>query len=128
MNALTTLGVTIHVETFYQENYSNPVMQEYMFAYKIIVINGNSYPICLLRRNWTIVSADGSKRYVEGEGVVGLQPIIPSGGQHQYLSGCNLKTDMGKMYGTYQMENLLTKELFIVDIPTFAMIFPYKNN
>jgi ApaG protein len=69
-----------------------------------------------------------SKRYVEGEGVVGLQPIIPSGGQHQYLSGCNLKTDMGKMYGTYQMENLLTKELFIVDIPTFAMIFPYKNN
>jgi ApaG protein len=128
MNTLTTSGVTIHVETFYQDDYSNPIMQEYMFAYKIIIANNNNFPVRLLRRSWTIVHADGTKRYVDGEGVVGLQPIITSGGQHQYLSGCNLKTDMGKMFGTYQMENLLTKALFTVNIPIFTMVFPFKNN
>lgn len=128
MQSLTTSGVTISVETYYQEDYSNPVLQEFMFAYKIVISNNNTFPIKLLRRNWTIIHGDGTKKFVDGEGVVGLQPVIPSGGSHQYLSGCNLKTELGKMYGTYQMENILTKKLFNVNIPVFTMVFPYKNN
>jgi ApaG protein len=74
------------------------------------------------------VEANGSHREVEGEGVVGVQPTLQPGEQYQYVSGCNLHTEIGKMYGTYLMENLYTKEKFEVNIPVFEMIFPYKLN
>ena len=35
---------------------------------------------------------------------------------------------MGKMHGTYQMENMHSKQLFDVSIPAFEMIVPMKNN
>ncbi|MFI5130081.1 MAG: ApaG domain, partial [Chitinophagales bacterium] len=47
---------------------------------------------------------------------------------YQYVSGCNLRTEMGKMKGTYQMENLNNKIMFEVDIPAFEMIVPMKYN
>jgi ApaG protein len=42
----------------------------------------------------------------EGEGVIGVQPIIKPHEQYQYISGCNLKSELGKMFGTYLMENV----------------------
>jgi ApaG protein len=35
---------------------------------------------------------------------------------------------MGKMSGTYQMENLNSKQMFSVNIPAFEMVVPLKNN
>ena len=72
--------------------------------------------------------SNGSYREVEGEGVVGVQPILQAGEKYQYVSGCNLRTEMGKMHGTYQMENLNDKKIFDVNIPEFEMIVPFKNN
>ena len=121
-------GVTISVETFYQQDYSNPLQSEYMFAYRITIENNNAFPVKLLSRHWHIFDSSGEYREVEGEGVVGMQPIINSGEEYQYVSGCNLHTEMGRMHGTYQMENLHTKKVFSVNIPAFEMITPFKNN
>jgi len=121
-------GVTISVETFYQQDYSNPLQSEYMFAYRITIENNNAFPVKLLSRHWHIFDSSGEYREVEGEGVVGMQPIINSGEEYQYVSGCNLHTEMGRMQGTYQMENLHTKKVFSVNIPAFEMITPFKNN
>ena len=121
-------GVTVSVETFYQPDYSNPANSEFMFAYRITIENNNAFPVRLLRRHWYIFDATGSTREVEGEGVIGIQPLINSGTHYQYISGCNLKTEMGKMSGTYYMENLHSKNFFEVKIPTFEMIVPFKNN
>ena len=85
-------------------------------------------PIKLLRRHWHIVDSNGTYREIEGEGVVGQQPVIEPGKSHQYVSACNLRTDMGKMYGSYQMENLYNKKILIVQIPEFQMIAPFKMN
>jgi ApaG protein len=65
---------------------------------------------------------------VEGEGVVGVQPILQPAEKYQYVSGCNLRTEMGKMHGTYQMEDLSSKKFLEVNIPQFEMIVPFKNN
>jgi ApaG protein len=65
---------------------------------------------------------------VEGEGVVGMQPVISSGEEYQYVSGCNLHTEIGRMHGTYQMENIHNKEIFEVSIHAFDMITPFKYN
>jgi ApaG protein len=121
-------GVEVSVETFYQPDYSNPMSGEYMFAYRITIENHNNFPVKLHRRHWHIFDSNGSYREVEGEGVVGVQPILNSGERYQYVSGCNLRTEMGKMYGAYTMENLNNKLNFEVNIPIFEMIVPFKMN
>jgi len=121
-------GVTISVETFYQPDHSNPVSSEFMFAYRISIENNNSFPVQLLRRHWYIFDSDGTHREVEGEGVIGNQPEINSGEKYQYISGCNLRSELGKMHGTYLMENLYNKKTFYVNIPSFEMTVPFKLN
>ncbi|WP_315820127.1 Co2+/Mg2+ efflux protein ApaG [Paraflavitalea speifideaquila] len=99
-----------------------------MFAYRITIENHNSFPVKLHRRHWYIVDSNGSTREVEGEGVVGVQPSLQPGERYQYVSGCNLRSEMGKMYGIYLMENLHSKAHFEVNIPVFEMIVPFKMN
>lgn len=128
MVSKATEGVTVSVESFYQPDYSNPVNGEFMFAYRVTIANGNPFPVKLLRRQWYIFDSNASQREVEGEGVVGVQPQINPGEQYQYISGCNLRTEMGKMFGSYLMQNLATKAEFRVNIPVFHMVVPFKMN
>ena len=123
-----SMGVQVSVETYYQPDYSNPVNNEYMFAYRISIENHNTFTIQVMRREWHIFDSNGEYREVEGEGVVGQQPVIQPGKSFQYVSGCNLRTEMGKMSGKYVMENSSTKEIFYVNIPAFDMIVPFKMN
>jgi ApaG protein len=128
MNSLISEGVEVSVETYYQPDYSNPVNNEFMFAYRITIENHNLFSVKLHRRHWNIYDSNGTFREVEGEGVVGLQPVITPGEKYQYVSGCNLKTEIGKMNGSYEMENLDSKNFFQVQIPSFQMMVPFKNN
>ncbi len=128
MDNKITNGVNVNVESFYQPEYSNPITHEFMFAYRITIKNNNSFPIRLLRRQWYIFDSNATHREVEGDGVVGVQPLIKPGEQYQYVSGCNLKTEYGKMHGFYVLENFNSKLQFQVKIPTFEMVVPFKMN
>jgi ApaG protein len=121
-------GVKITVENAYQPEYSDPAQQEYLFAYKITIENNNSFPVQLLRRYWFIADSTGENREVEGEGVVGVQPVINPGKSYQYISTCNLQSELGKMKGMYLLENLHNKKTFEVIIPEFQLQVPYKLN
>lgn len=121
-------GVEVSVETFYQPEHSKPMEGEFMFAYRITLENHNSFPVKLLRRYWNIAESDGSHKEVSGDGVVGVQPILHPSEKYQYVSGCNLRTEMGKMFGTYEMENMLNKTNFTVNVPVFEMTAPFKMN
>ncbi len=123
-----TEGVSITVESFYQPDQSNPLNSEYLFAYRITIENFSSVPVRLLRRHWHIVDSNGYQRQVDGEGVVGVQPILQPGESYQYVSAASLRSDMGKMYGSYGMENMYNKKLFSVAIPEFELITPFKMN
>jgi ApaG protein len=123
-----TEGVSVTVETFYQPNQSNPVNSEFLFAYRITIENLSTMPIQLISRHWHIVDSNGTEREVEGEGVVGQQPIIQPSENYQYVSAANLRSDIGKMYGTYQMINLYNKKTFDVSIPEFQLVAPFKMN
>ena len=128
MVSKVTDGVKISVEQFYQPDYSNPIQREFMFAYRVTIENNNSFPVQLLRRHWFIQDSNAEQREVEGEGVIGAQPIIAPNDQYQYISGCNLKSEIGQMHGTYLMENVHTKNRFEVVIPVFQMEAPFKRN
>jgi ApaG protein len=121
-------GIKVSVEVYYQPDYSNPLNNEFMFAYRITIENSNSFAVKLLTRHWQIFDSNGEHREVEGEGVVGQQPVLQAGQQFQYSSGCNLRTEIGKMHGTYTLENLNNKQRFTVNIPAFQMIVPTKYN
>lgn len=126
-NAITS-GVEITVETFYQPEYSNPVLREFMFAYRITIENHNPYTVQLLSRHWNIFDSIGEYREVEGDGVIGQQPVLTPGESFQYVSGCQLRSEMGTMHGIYDMINLSNQKQFTAEIPRFQLVSPLKEN
>lgn len=128
MATATTSGVRVSVESSYQAEFSAPENQHFMFAYRISIENGGDCAIQLISRHWDILDAAGTARLVEGEGVVGEQPILSPGEKYAYTSGCNLGTEMGSMRGYYVFQRGDDGQLFKVDIPAFTLIATYKLN
>ena len=128
MVAEVTEGIKISVNTEYQPEYSSPFNAHFVYAYKITIENYSDHTVQLLRRHWIIYDTDGSVREVEGEGVVGQQPILEHGETHNYVSGCNLKSSIGKMTGTFLMERIMDGKKFKVNIPEFILMPPFKLN
>jgi ApaG protein len=123
-----TQGISVSVEVFYLAHQSNPLASDFAFAYRVTIQNNGIYIVKLLRRHWRIADTNGEERRVEGEGVVGQQPLLEPNENYQYTSGCNLHSDMGKMSGTYTFINIENNELFEVQIPAFEMVVPFKMN
>ncbi len=123
-----TSGIKISVETFYRPDQSNSKQNQHVFAYRITITNNSDYTVQLKRRHWFIIDSSATNREVEGEGVVGETPVINSGESYQYVSGCNLDSEVGKMYGTYLFERMMDKKPFYARIPEFMLVVPYKMN
>lgn len=123
-----TDGISISVEATYQPEQSNPYMLDYWFTYKIIIQNLSEMPVRLLRRHWYIQDAHAILREVDGEGVVGKQPVLSSGSEFSYMSAANLRTEMGRMWGYFTMENEISHQQFPVVIPVFDLLAPFKLN
>src|SRR3546814_20915596 len=113
-----TDGVKVSVETVYQPEYSNPENEHFMFAYRITIENLGDYSVQLLRRHWFICDSNGTYRQAQGAGVVGLPPTIKPGARHEYVSGCNPKSDMAPMDGISQINSELDQTIPKTAIPT----------
>ena len=123
-----TNDVYISVETAYQQPATPHGQQQHMFAYRITIHNQGFHTLKLLRRHWFITDVNHENTEVEGEGVVGLQPVLEPGESHQYVSGCAIESEFGKMSGTYLMERQLDGQLFNVAIPEFYLVAPFRLN
>jgi ApaG protein len=128
MPTAITHDVKVKVDTDYIPQQSNPLLSEFFFAYHISIENQGEHTIQLLRRQWFIFDALQPRRMVEGEGVVGLKPIIPSGKKHNYSSGCLINGQFGRMSGNYLFVRLVDDYQFYVEIPAFDFIYPVRLN
>lgn len=128
MNIETTAGVRISVEPTYMAKMSNPLMKIYFFSYKVVIENLNKFPIQLLRRHWRVDDEMGHKRDVDGEGVMGKQPLLNPGGKHRYISMVDIRTVKGSMEGYYTMKNLVDDTEFEARIPRFELSMPFHLN
>ena len=128
MYAMTTYNIEVNVNVFYQQLHSRPSDDRYIYAYQIGILNKRPDKVQLLRRHWVIKDSNGAIKEVEGEGVIGQQPILMPQQSHQYNSWVPLETDIGLMYGTYLMRSLDTKQTFRIRIPKFDLIPPFKMN
>lgn len=123
-----TAGIEVSVQTMYQDGHSAPDENRFVFAYKISISNHNDHTVQLLSRRWIITNGIGGVEIVEGEGVVGRQPVLYKGDMHEYVSGCNLITPFGTMEGSYFFQNKATQEIFEVNIPLFKLEATFALN
>ena len=123
-----TERIKISVNPKYRGSYSDTKNTNFLFSYFITIENQSSNSVKLLKRHWEIYDSNGEYRQIKGDGVVGLQPVIYPGESHFYESVCPLKSEFGRMKGTYLMERLDTGEHFEVQVPEFNMEVPYKLN
>ena len=119
----TTGGVTVRVSVSFLPEQSEPGRGRWFWAYHVRIENGGNGPVQLLTRRWVITDGRGARHIVEGEGVVGEQPLIQPGDSYDYVSGCPLTTPSGAMQGSYRMQAEDGAE-FDVDIPRFMLIAP----
>ena len=123
MYRATTRHITVTVTPAFLPEPSDPEEGRWVFSYRVEIENGSRETVQLRARHWVITDGRGARHSVEGEGVVGEQPVIEPGASFDYVSGCPLATPSGAMQGTYRMvrEN---GAIFDVEIPRFALLAP----
>ena len=99
-----TEGIRITVRPAYVPAHSRTENEQYVFAYFVRIENVGPLPMRLHTRHWYIHDSNGEVTEVEGEGVVGEQPLIGPGRVHEYQSFAVLKSPHGWMEGEYGFE------------------------
>ncbi len=122
-DAEETRGITVRVSVSYLPEQSEPDRGRWFWAYHIRIENNSGVMVQLLTRHWIITDGRGARHTVEGEGVVGEQPMIAPGASFDYVSGCPLTTPIGNMQGSYHMIGE-DGSAFDVAIPKFALTAP----
>lgn len=128
MATAITEGIKVSIIATYQPEFSSPHQHHYVFTYKVSIENTSKSTIQLLYRKWEIYDAGELLKIVEGEGVIGTQPLLEPGELHSYVSGCNLKSGLGKMKGHYIMDRLVDGKKITVEIPEFQLIASIFDN
>jgi len=77
----------------------------------------------LMTRRWLIHDSIGKDTEVEGDGVVGQQPMLPPGRVHEYQSSCILESPSGYMEGHYHFV-CEDESGFDAQIPRFPLNAP----
>jgi ApaG protein len=119
----TTDGVTVRVVTNFLEDQSVPAQARWFWSYHIRIENHRDDPVQLLSRHWKITDGRGIISHVDGDGVIGEQPLLQPGASHDYVSGCPLPTPSGMMEGHYRFIRA-DGSTFLVEIPLFRLVAP----
>jgi ApaG protein len=115
-----TNGVRVTVRPAFLADKSRTHNGEFVFSYAVRIENVGGAAAKLLSRRWLIHDSIGEDMVVEGEGVVGLQPLIRQGSVHEYESYCVLKSPEGYMEGEYYFERP-DGTAFAATIPRFLL-------
>ncbi len=97
-----TDGIRVTVRPSYLREQSRPAEGQYVFVYHVRVENVGERTAQLMSRRWLIHDDTGEETPVEGDGVVGEQPVVAPGRVHEYRSFCVLKSPSGYMEGAYR--------------------------
>lgn len=94
-------GITVRVAVNFLPEQSRIEAGKWFWVYHIRIENDSDQTVQLLTRHWRITDGRGAVNFVEGDGVVGEQPVLRPGQSHDYVSGCPLSTPTGSMEGHY---------------------------
>ena len=122
-HSATTRGVTVRVSVSFLPEQSEPGRGRWFWSYHIRIENAGPMAVQLISREWLISDGRGGVHEVQGEGVVGEQPVIEPGAAFDYVSGCPLSTPTGSMEGRYHMVGA-DGSSFPIEIPRFPLVAP----
>lgn len=122
----TTRQITVSVEPFYLDDQSEPDENIYIWAYLVRIENNGDETVRIRSRHWNIIDASGASREVQGEGIVGEQPVLMPGEAFEYISGAHLPQPSGIMDGYFEME-LGSGKPIKIDIPAFSLDSPQET-
>ncbi len=123
-HAAITHGITVRVAVNFLPEQSRIDAGKWFWVYHIRIENGTGQTVQLLRRHWRITDGRGDIDTIEGDGVVGEQPVLGPGQSHDYVSGCPLNTPNGSMAGQYTFFCPDNGTLFQAAIPFFPLSAP----
>lgn len=118
-----TDGLTVRVAVNFLPEQSRIEAGKWFWVYHIRIENETPHTLQLVTRHWRITDGNGEVSIVEGEGVVGEQPVLRPGASHDYVSGCPLSTPHGSMEGHYTFRRSDGEE-FKALIPFFPLAAP----
>jgi ApaG protein len=122
-HSAVTEGITVRVAVSFLPEQSRIEAGKWFWVYHIRIENDGPQPVQLLTRHWRITDGRGMINLVDGDGVVGEQPLLKPGQSHDYVSGCPLTTPHGHMSGFYTFRRA-DGSLFEVAIPFFPLAAP----
>ena len=122
-HAAMTDGITVRVAVNFLPEQSRIEAGKWFWVYHVRIENDGDQAVQLLTRHWRITDGRGMVNLVEGDGVVGEQPLLAPGQSHDYVSGCPLSTPHGSMEGHYVFRREDGSQ-FEVAIPFFPLAAP----
>jgi ApaG protein len=110
----TTDDIRVVAEPEYIPGIKAADVRAHLFSYRITITNNRLDSVQLLSRRWLILNSEGDESMIEGEGVVGYQPILEPGESFTYSSYCPIDTEWGTMEGTFRFLKVETATHFDV--------------
>jgi ApaG protein len=123
-----TRNIVVKVTSRFEENHSVVSEGQYFFSYHITITNLTEKRVQLLRRCWFIKDYTAFSKKVEGDGIIGKQPIIEPGESITYTSFCELHSGLGEMQGYYTFISFSDLREFQVEVPLFHLSAPWLLN
>lgn len=123
-----TSQIKVSILTNYDIHNSFPSENRNVFRYTIDIENLGNEDVRLLRRKWMIYDLGFGFTEVNGDGVIGLTPLLKPSETFSYFSNVILKSGVGNMEGIYEFINENTKEIFEVVIPKFNLVSEVLSN
>jgi len=121
--------VRVRVRPQYLPQRSDPTRPMHVFAYAIAIEHAappEAPSVQILDRRWRIIDAHGDEEVVEGEGLVGQQPVLKPGERFEYASYCPLRTSWGTMEGKLGIVTLDDVDQpagrFLIDVKRFYLV------
>lgn len=116
-------GLEVEVEeVMFMAGVEAPDDRPHPFVYYINIVNNSPQEVIILGRKWVIEQENGESIVVEGDGVVGQKPVIPSGGGFEYNSYHFVSEDSvasGAIFGEAEDGRTVYAR-----IPTFKLTVP----
>lgn len=113
------IRVTVHPA--FSLAWSDPGVGRYVFTYHVRMENRGEHAARLLYRHWKIHDPAGEDIQVDGEGVVGEQPLLQPGASHEYSSHCVLRSPVGGFMEGYYTFVRLDGTRFRAPVPRFGL-------
>lgn len=118
---LAAPDVRVSVTVSHLAAHSRPGRQ--VFSYVVRIENHAADSWQVLGRYWHITDGGGRETRVQGEGIVGEQPVIAPGGVYVYDSFVTLEDVPGQMAGHFELRDAWG-QLGRALIPAFVLALP----